>query len=57
MAKHHNKPDKHSVGMNHHHVSKEEHKECHKSDGQRHAEGMKQIRHDEDMHERKNTGK
>ncbi len=57
MAKHHNKPDKHSVGMNHHHMSKEEHKECHKSDGQRHAEGMKQIRHDENTHERKNTGK
>ena len=46
--KHHSKPHKASVGMNHHHHSKEEHKECHESDGQRHHEGRYQIAHEEE---------
>lgn len=51
------KPHKGSVGMNHHHPSKEEHKEMHCSDGQRHAEGRFKIAQEERMHENKNTGK
>ena len=38
-------------------MSREEHREHHCSDGQRHAEGRFKIQHEEAMHERKNTGK